>query len=115
MATGARVDSNLNDTVFRVPLVCSCRSHPTVAYERSVRTSVYIHVHRVLLCLIEVLRIDDHRREGEAVRGLHMHKLTKGVLGFVVVRSLHIRNHSRLVSRARRRKVRLSYQALMAL
>ena len=115
MATGTRIDGNLDDTVVRVPLVCSCRSHPTVAYERCVRTSIYIHVHRVLLCLIEVLRIDDHRREGEAVRGLHMHKLTKGVLGFVVVGSLHIRNYSRLVSRARSREVRLSDQALMAL
>ena len=47
MSRGPAVGSDLDDTVVRPPLVVLGRGGPAVAYHRSVRPAVYVHVDRV--------------------------------------------------------------------
>ena len=96
MTSGTRVHSDLDDSVCGVPLVVIIRSRPPVTHKRSVRAAVYIHMDRIFLRRIEIIRIDDHSRKSESVRGSHMDKAAERIFRSVIVRSLHICHYKSL-------------------
>ena len=96
MSCITRIYSNLYDTVFRPPLVVFVRFNPTVTYKRSIRTAVDVDMHRILLCRIKILRINDHTRKGKSVFDRYVHKPPKCILGRIIVGTGGISYHPAL-------------------
>ena len=95
VTTSARIHPDLDNTILRPPLISLSRSSPSVANNRRIRTAIDIHVHRILLRRIEILRIHNHTRKSETVRSSHMHKLTKRIVRRIIARSSRIsHNHT---------------------
>ena len=91
MPRGAAVSHHLDDSVFRVPLVI-CRAAEPVIHLRRIRTTVDVHVNRIFLRRIKILRIDDHRRKHKPVLGRHRNMLWESVIRGIKILSGHIRH-----------------------
>ena len=105
MTCSAWIHSDLDDAVLGIPLIGCVRGYPTVTHKRSVRAAIDIHMYRILLGLVKILRVYDHTWKFESVFGSDEHKFTKGIFGWIIIHTLHIRHNISLKDILARRRI----------
>ena len=91
MPRSTAISHDLNDPVLGVPLIIKRTAEPVI-HLRRVRATVDVHVNRIFLGSVKILRIDNHRRKHKPVLGRHRNMLRQSVIRSVEILSGHIRH-----------------------
>ena len=89
MSGSPAVSGHFNDAVLCPPLVAAVRMYPSVANLRRIRTAIDVHMNRILLGRVEILRIYDVCRKLQTVI-FDIDELWKSIICSIVIISLHI-------------------------